>query len=248
MILNIKDLHASANGAEIIKGISLEVRENEFHVLMGPNGTGKTTLAEVIMGSPKFKVTGGDILVDGKSILGLSPEARAKLGLFLQFQNPVEIEGVGFVNFMYAAKKALQNGQIDVGGFMKEITAISQELQIDKGIVGRSLNQGFSGGEKKKSEILQLAALKPKIAILDEPDSGLDVDAIGTIAKVINRISAENKMGLLVITHYSRILLHMKPQFVHIMINGKIVKEGGSELIKFVDEKGYDPFLKNGSM
>lgn len=243
MTLEIKDLYVSTAGKEIIKGVNLKIEEGEFHVIMGPNGSGKTTLAKAIMGHPGVKVTKGEILVDGKSINALSPDKRAKLGLFLQFQNPVEIEGVGFVNFLRAAKESTTESTTDIKQFMAEIRNYTDKLAITNGIIGRSLNQGFSGGEKKKAEVLQMAVLKPKIAILDEPDSGLDIDAIKVVAENINEVAKKEKMALVVITHYSRILSYMEPEFIHIMADGKIVAEGGKELIPQLEKDGYDAFV-----
>jgi len=244
MILDIKDLCVSAAGKEIVKGVNLKIKEGEFHVIMGPNGCGKTTLAKAIMGHPGVKVTKGDIVVDKQSILGLSPDKRARLGLFLQFQNPVEIEGVGFVNFLRAAKESQTNNTSDIKEFMGEIRGYTEKLAITNGIIGRSLNHGFSGGEKKKAEVLQMAILKPKLAVLDEPDSGLDIDAVKAVAKNINEIAKKEKMGLLVITHYNRILSYMDPQFIHVMVDGKIVADGGKELVHRLEKDGYDSFVK----
>ncbi len=244
MNLEIKDLHVNIEEKEIVKGVNLKIKDNEFHVIMGPNGSGKSTLAKAIMGHPKLKVTKGDILVDNKSILKLSADKRAKLGIFLQFQNPIEIDGVGFVNFLHTAKRSVDDKDVDVNTFMKDIEEWSIKLKISNGIVGRSLNQGFSGGEKKKAEILQLAVLNPHLAILDEPDSGLDIDAIKVVATNINEIAEKHKMSLLVITHYSRILSYMKPQFVHVMVEGEMVAEGGKEIIEKLEKEGYDSFLK----
>ncbi|OWP53822.1 Fe-S cluster assembly ATPase SufC [Thermoplasmatales archaeon ARMAN] len=240
MLLEIKDLKAEIGGKSILNGVSLKLDTNEFHVLMGPNGSGKTTLAKAIMGHPGVKITGGDILVDGKSIIGLTPDKRAKLGLFMLFQNPSEIDGVGFVNFLRSSLESVNEQTINMKEFMDSIKSNVEHLNFDKNVVGRSLNKGFSGGEKKKAEILQMAILKPKIAILDEPDSGLDVDAIKIVAENINRIREENGPGLLVITHYSRILKYMKPEYVHVMLNGKIVKDGGVSLIEEIEKSGYD--------
>ena len=240
MLLEIKDLKAEIGGKGILNGVTLKLNTNEFHVLMGPNGSGKTTLAKAIMGHPGVKITGGDILVDGKSIIGLTPDKRAKLGLFMLFQNPSEIDGVGFVNFLRSSLESVNEQTINTKEFMDSIKSNVEHLNFDKNVVGRSLNKGFSGGEKKKAEILQMAILKPKIAILDEPDSGLDVDAIKIVAENINRIRGENGPGLLVITHYSRILKYMKPEHVHVMLNGKIVKDGGVSLIEEIEKAGYD--------
>jgi len=238
MKLEIKDLHVAVEGREVIKGISLSIGPGEFHVLMGPNGSGKTTLSKAIMGHPKMKVTKGDILADGKSILGMSTDRRAKLGLFLEFQNPVEIEGLGVVNFLNSAKASLSIGT-SFRDFMEEIAATAKKLRMKEEIVGRSLNYGLSGGEKKKMEILQMRLLKPRTAILDEPDSGLDVDAVRTVADNITEFQRETKAGILLITHYARILKYMKPQRVHVMIDGRIVKEGGGGLAEEIERKGY---------
>ncbi|MDE1846055.1 MAG: Fe-S cluster assembly ATPase SufC [Candidatus Micrarchaeota archaeon] len=246
MELEIKELHVSIDEKEIVKGVNLKVRSGEFHVIMGPNGSGKSTLAKSIMGHPKLKVTQGEILADGESVIGMSADKRAKMGIFLQFQNPIEIEGVGFVNFLHTAKRSVVQGDVDVNQFMGEIKQLTEKLKITNGIVGRSLNQGFSGGEKKKAEILQLAVMKPKLAILDEPDSGLDIDAIKTVAENINEIAAKHQMSILIITHYSRVLSYMKPQFVHVMANGRIVAEGSTELIEKLEKDGYESFTNKG--
>jgi Fe-S cluster assembly ATP-binding protein len=245
VLLEIKDLKAEIGGKNILNGVSLKLNINEFHVLMGPNGSGKTTLAKAIMGHPGVKITGGDILVDGKSIVGLTPDKRAKLGLFMLFQNPSEIDGVGFVNFLRSSLESVNEQTLNTKEFMDSIKSNVEHLNFDKSVVGRSLNKGFSGGEKKKAEILQMAILKPKIAILDEPDSGLDVDAIKIVAENINRIREENNPGLLVITHYSRILKYMKPEYVHVMLNGRIVKEGGVSLIEEIEKAGYDKVISS---
>ncbi len=243
MIMEIRDLYASVGEREILHGISLKVAQGEFHVVMGPNGSGKTTLAKAIMGHPGVKITGGEILVDGKSINDLSPDKRAKLGLFLQFQNPVEINGVGFVNFIKAAMESVSGGTINTKEMMNDIKGYTSKLKIDNGIVGRSLNDGFSGGEKKKGEILQMALLKPKIAILDEPDSGLDIDAIKVVAENINDVSKKENIGLVMITHYNRILSYMKPQFVHILVDGRLVYGGGAEAVDEIEKDGYDKYI-----
>lgn len=244
MKLEIKDLHVAIDGKEIVKGINLTINDGEFHVIMGPNGSGKTTLAKVVMGYPSLKITKGDILVDGQSIKEMSADKRAKLGLFLQFQNPVEIEGVGFVNFLRAARESLTDTTTDIKQFMGEIRSYTGKLVITNGIIGRSLNQGFSGGEKKKAEVLQMAVLKPKLAMLDEPDSGLDIDAVKVVAENVQEIAKTQKMALLLITHYSRILSYMQPQFVHIMAEGRIVAEGGHDLVLKLEKEGYDSFVK----
>lgn len=238
MKLEIKDLHVEVEDREIIKGINLGINEGEFHVLMGPNGSGKTTLSRTILGHTKMKITKGDILVDGNSILKLSTDKRAKLGLFLLFQSPIEVEGLGLLNFLNTAKASLQEN-LSFKEFMEEIKQSAQKLHIKEDIIGRSLNYGFSGGEKKKIEVLQMELLRPKIAILDEPDSGLDVDAVRTVAENVNDFQAKSKAGILLITHYSRILNYMKPEFVHVMIDGMIAREGGRELADRIEKEGY---------
>jgi Fe-S cluster assembly ATP-binding protein len=244
MELKIEDLHVDVEGKEIIKGLSLKMAQGETHVIMGPNGSGKSTLAKTIMGHPHYKITKGDILVDGKSILEMTTDVRAKLGLFLQFQNPVEIEGVGFMNFLHLASQSMGTKQGTTKEFMKEIKGKIKELKMNEDFIGRPLNMGFSGGEKKKSEVLQMSVLKPKIAILDEPDSGLDIDAIKQVSESISKMAESEKMGVLIITHYSRILSYMKPTFVHVMVGGLIVEEGGKELIEKLEKQGYDSYLK----
>ncbi len=239
MKLEIRDLHVAIDGKEVIKGMSLSIGPGEFHVLMGPNGSGKTTLSKAIMGHPRTKVTEGDIRVDGKSILGLSTDRRAKLGLFLEFQNPVEIEGLGVVNFLNSARSSLAVSS-SFKDFMEEIGSTAKKLHVKEEIVGRSLNYGLSGGEKKKMEILQMRLLRPRMVILDEPDSGLDVDAVKTVARNITEFQKETKAGMLLITHYARILKYMKPRYVHVMVDGRIVKEGGGRLADEIERKGYE--------
>ncbi len=239
MLLELKDLYVEAEGKEIVKGVSLKIKEGEQHVLMGPNGSGKTTLAKAIMGHPQLKITKGDILIDGENIKDLKPNERAKKGIFLEFQNPTEIEGLGLMNFLNTARGAVGNTQ-SFKDFLTEVKDTSKDLKIKEDLIGRSLNFGFSGGEKKKTEILQMSVLKPKIAILDEPDSGLDVDAVKVVAQSINLLQKKTGLGLLVITHYSRILNYMSPQFIHVMHDGKIVREGGKELIEKIEKEGYE--------
>lgn len=240
MKLELKDLRVSIEEKEVVKGVNLKVNQGELHVIMGPNGSGKTTLAKTIMGHPQPKVTGGEILADGKSILGLKPNERAKLGLFLEFQSPTEIEGLGLVSFLNTAKGAITGSRPSFKEFMHEIKENAEKLALKEDLIGRSLNFGFSGGEKKKTEILQMAVLKPKIAILDEPDSGLDVDAVKIVAENVNALMKMHGMGAILITHYSRIINYMNPDVIHIMKDGIIVKEGGRDLIREVEEKGYN--------
>ena len=243
MYLEIKGLHAGIEGKEIIKGLDLKVSQGETHVIMGPNGSGKSTLAKAVLGHPHVGVTSGDIIVDGKSILGMTTDARARMGLFLQFQNPAEIEGVGYINFLHLAKQSMGDTSTSTREFMKEIKGRIGSLKMSEDFIKRPLNQGFSGGEKKKSEILQMGVLKPKIAILDEPDSGLDIDAIKTVSDSINEIAQREHSGLLIITHYSRILKYIRPDFVHVMVDGKIVDEGRQELIDRLEKEGYDSYV-----
>jgi Fe-S cluster assembly ATP-binding protein len=244
MILEIKDLYVNIEGKEILKGLNLKISQGETHVIMGPNGSGKSTLARTILGHPKSTVTKGDILIDNESILPLTTDKRAKLGLFLQFQNPTEIEGVGFINFLHLARQAGGESAMSTKEFMTEVKGSISDLKMGEDFLGRSLNQGFSGGEKKKAEVLQLSILKPKIAILDEPDSGLDIDAIKIVSSAVNKLSTKDNLGLLIITHYSRILSFIKPQFVHVMVDGKIVADGGNELIEKLEKDGYDAYIK----
>ncbi len=239
MILEIKDLHVSIGDKEVVKGVSLTIKEGEFHVLMGPNGSGKTSLSRAIMGHPKMKITEGDILIDGKSIKELSADRRAALGLFLEFQNPIEVDGLGLANFLNTAKASISDEKISPREFLNEIKEHGKKLKLRDDLIQRPLNVGFSGGEKKKVEILQMQMLKPKIAILDEPDSGLDVDAVKVVAENINDYAKRQGCGIMLITHYSRILKYMEPQFVHIIHDGKIVKEGGRELAEEIEKEGY---------
>lgn len=239
MILEIKDLHADAEQKNVLKGLNLKVGGGELHVLMGPNGSGKTTLAKAIMGHPSVKITKGHILVDGESINELPVNERAKKGIFLEFQNPVEIEGLGIVNFLNTARGALGKEKISYKEFMGEIKSNTESLKIKEDLIGRSLNYGFSGGEKKKMEILQMSMLKPKIAILDEPDSGLDVDAVRIVAENINEFRKKTGASVLLITHYSRIINYMQPQFIHVMADGRIAREGGKELLEQIEKEGY---------
>ena len=245
--LTIKDLHVEVEGKEIVKGIDLIIKEGEVHVLMGPNGSGKTTISYALMGHPKYKVTKGEVLLDGQNILNLSPDKRAKLGLFLGFQYPVEISGVSLLNFLRTTYMTINgNKKTDVGEevlslleFREFLKQKLRELQMDESFANRYLNEGFSGGEKKRTEVLQMSILKPKIAVIDEADSGADVDALKLIAKGISDINKSNNTGILLITHYNRILHHISPHYVHVMIDGKIVKSGDKKLADEIESKGY---------
>ena len=239
--LSIKELHASVDGKKILNGLNLEVKSGETTVLMGPNGSGKSTLAHVIMGHPKYLVESGRIMFNGKNVLDLPVNERAKLGIFLSFQYPSEIHGVTVSNFLRTALNAVNAERLSVSQFRELLQEKMKLLHIDESFVNRSLNAGFSGGEKKKCEILQLAIMQPKLAILDETDSGLDIDALRIVSEGVNKIKNEHKqMGVLVITHYNRILEYIKPDTVHVMLNGKIVMSGGSELVEKLEEKGYE--------
>ncbi len=240
MELKISDLHASIGSKEILNGLDLCIKERELHVLMGPNGSGKTTLAKAVFGHPEVSITKGDIAVDKKSIINMKTNERAALGLFLGFQNPVEIEGLGFVNFLRSTMDALGK-HTDVKTLMKEIESNAAFLGISEGILGRSLNVGFSGGEKKKGEALQMLMQKPKIAILDEPDSGLDIDATKAVAQSIEKAKKEGA-GILIITHHKNILEYVNVDFVHIMVEGRIVANGGKELAEKLEKNGYEAF------
>jgi len=237
--LEIRGLHASVEGKEILKGIDLTVRQGETHALMGPNGSGKSTLANVLMGRPGYAVTAGEVLFKGENILALTPDQRAARGLFLAMQYPVEVPGVSVVNFLRTAYKAVKGEDISALGFRKHMKEKMELVGVEDEMVRRYVNQGFSGGEKKKNEILQLAVLEPDIAILDETDSGLDIDSLKAVATGVEKLIGPS-LGVLVITHYQRILNYIHPDFVHVMMAGRIVKEGGPELAKELEDKGYE--------
>ncbi|MDP2672292.1 MAG: Fe-S cluster assembly ATPase SufC [Nanoarchaeota archaeon] len=237
-MLEIKNLHVEIEGKEILKGVNLKLEKGKVHALMGPNGSGKSTLANVIMGNPKYKITKGEILFNGEDITNLNPSQRAKKGIFLSFQNPSEIEGVTISNFLRTALNNLNNKKISVLDFHKLLKEKLKFLKMPENFSERYLNQGFSGGEKKKSEILQLNILNPKVAILDETDSGLDIDALKIIASGVNALMNKEKI-IIVITHYKRILEYLKPDNIFVMLNGKIALEGGRELVDQLEKKGY---------
>ena len=243
--LEIRNLHVNVGGQEIIKGLNLKINQGEVHALMGPNGAGKSTLSNAIMGHPKHEVTEGQILLDGENITSLSVEERSHKGIFLAFQYPVSIPGVTMANFLRVAVNAKLKAQdpdskgISLVEFRKKMKAKMDLLKMDYSFGGRYLNEGFSGGEKKRAEVLQLAMLEPKFAILDETDSGLDIDAIRIVSEGVNSLAGDN-LGILVITHYQRLLNYIKPDFVHILFDGRIVETGGPELALKLEEHGYD--------
>lgn len=242
-MLRIQDLHADINGKEILKGIDLVVRPGEVHAIMGPNGSGKSTLSAVLTGNPAYEVTGGTVEFCGKDLLSLSPEDRSHEGLFLSFQYPVEIPGVSMVNFMRAAineqRKYRGEDPMSATEFLKLMREKRAIVELDNKLAGRSVNEGFSGGEKKRNEIFQMAMLEPRLSILDETDSGLDIDALRIVAEGVNKLKTDNN-ATIVITHYQRLLDYIAPDFVHVLYKGRIVKSGGPELALELEEKGYD--------
>jgi Fe-S cluster assembly ATP-binding protein len=239
MSLEIKNLHVRIEEREILRGLDLTVKKNETHALMGPNGSGKSTLANTILGNPTYQVTEGQILFNGEDLTEAAPDERARAGLFLAFQYPATIPGVSVANFLRMAVNAGREEPIKVKEFGQLLGENMDLLRIDRDFTKRYLNEGFSGGEKKRAEILQLAMLRPQIAILDETDSGLDIDALRIVSDGVNALRGPD-MGSLIITHYTRILEYVKPDFVHIMLDGRIVREGGSELADELEDKGYD--------
>jgi Fe-S cluster assembly ATP-binding protein len=245
--LEIKNLHVSVETEqgtkEILRGVDLVIKSGETHAVMGPNGSGKSTLAYSIAGHPKYQVTKGEILLDGQNVLEMSVDERARAGLFLAMQYPVEIPGVSVSNFLRTAKTAVDGKAPALRGWIADVKTAMEKLKMDSAFTERNVNEGFSGGEKKRHEILQMELLKPKIAILDETDSGLDVDALRVVAEGVNRITAENSMGVLLITHYTRILNYIKPDFVHVFVAGKIAEQGGPELADRLEADGYDRYV-----
>lgn len=239
--LEIKDLHVEIEGKEILKGVNLTINTGEIHAIMGPNGTGKSTLASAIMGHPKYEVTSGSVLLDGEDVLEMEVDERAKAGLFLAMQYPSEITGVTNADFMRSAINARreEGDEISLMKFIRELDSKMDVLEMDQDMATRYLNEGFSGGEKKRNEILQLMMLKPKFAVLDEIDSGLDIDALKIVSNGINEMRGEG-FGCLIITHYQRLLNYITPDFVHVMMQGRVVKSGGAELAKQLEESGYD--------
>ena len=241
--LEIRNLHVTAEGKEILKGVSLDVEKGSIHALMGPNGSGKSTLANAIMGHPGLEITDGEILFEGEDITEADPDERSRAGLFMAFQYPVAIPGVTVAKYlrmvMNARREARGEAAISLKDFRKTVEAAMELTKVPREFSNRYLNDGFSGGEKKRMEILQLALLNPRLAVLDETDSGLDIDALNTVAHGVNTVAQGSDMGVLIITHYQRILHMVTPQFVHIMFDGRIVKEGGPELVEQLEKRGY---------
>lgn len=241
--LEIRNLRVAVDGREILKGVNLVVPKGEIHALMGPNGSGKSTLAQTLLGHPRYEVLDGEVLWKGQNILELSPDERAKLGLFLAFQHPIEIPGVILGNFLHIAYQAVKGVEIPIGQFNRVLMKKMRMLEIDPSFIGRGLNEGFSGGERKRCEILQMALLEPEFAVMDETDSGLDIDGVRIVANAVNRLYEQSggQMGFLIITHYSRILRYIQPLHkTHIMMDGRIVFSGDPELVDELEEKGYD--------
>ncbi|MEY4411475.1 MAG: hypothetical protein RLZ69_1049 [Actinomycetota bacterium] len=246
-LLEIKNLHVSVETDQgekrILRGVDLQIRTGETHAIMGPNGSGKSTLAYTIAGHPKYTVTEGEILLDGENVLEMSVDERARAGLFLAMQYPVEIPGVSVSNFLRTAKTAIAGEAPALRTWVKEVRESMDNLKMDKAFSERNVNEGFSGGEKKRHEILQLELLKPQFAVLDETDSGLDVDALKIVSEGVNRAKETNDMGVLLITHYTRILKYIKPDFVHVFVAGKVAEEGGPELAERLEAEGYDRYV-----
>jgi len=240
--LEIKDLHVSVEGNEILKGINLTIKSGEFHAVMGPNGTGKSTLASAVMGHPKYEVTKGSITLNGEDVLEMEVDERARAGLFLAMQYPSEVSGVTTSEFLRSAinSRREEGDEISLMTFIKEMDEALDDLEIDKNMAQRYLNEGFSGGEKKRNEILQLMMLKPGIAILDEIDSGLDIDALRIVSDAVNKVREKTGLGTLNITHYQRLLNYIKPDYVHVIMAGRIVKSGGPELAERLEAEGYE--------
>ncbi|MBR4757183.1 MAG: Fe-S cluster assembly ATPase SufC [Bacteroidaceae bacterium] len=249
-MLEIRDLHASIDGKEILKGINLTIKDGEVHALMGQNGAGKSTLSNIIVGHPAYEVTQGSIVFNGQDLLAMAPEERAHAGVFLSFQQPVEIPGVSMTNFMRAALNAKRKAQglepLNATDFLKMMRERRKIVELDNKLANRSVNEGFSGGEKKRNEIFQMAMLEPTFSILDETDSGLDVDALRIVAEGFNKLRTPQTSAL-VITHYQRLLDYLKPDIIHVLIGGQIVYTGGPEVATMIEEKGFDQFIVHNS-
>ncbi|MDH3892116.1 MAG: Fe-S cluster assembly ATPase SufC [candidate division Zixibacteria bacterium] len=238
-LFEFKNIHVSVEGNEVVSGVSLKIAAGEIHAIMGPNGSGKSSLSNALMGHPAYTITQGEAFIDGVSILDMATDQRSQAGLFLAFQYPLAIPGVSVANFMRAALKSHRGPDADMSDFRKLFKAEMKALSVDESFASRYLNDGFSGGEKKRVEVLQMSILKPRIALLDETDSGLDIDALKVVSKGINRFSSEEN-GILLVTHYQRLLNYVKPNYVHVMMDGKLVKHGGPELALKLEESGYD--------
>ncbi len=249
--LEIRDLHVSvqteSGPSEILRGVDLTVKQGETHAIMGPNGSGKSTLAYSIAGHPKYTVTSGTVTLDGADVLAMTVDERARAGVFLAMQYPVEVPGVSVSNFLRSAKTAIDGEAPKLRTWVKDVKEAMDRLSVDPSFAERSVNEGFSGGEKKRHEILQLDLLRPKIAVLDETDSGLDIDALRVVSDGVNRVRESGEVGVLLITHYTRILRYIKPDFVHVFIDGRIVEEGGPELAERLEAEGYERFAKAGA-
>jgi Fe-S cluster assembly ATP-binding protein len=249
--LEIRDLHVSVETKEgpkpILRGVDLTVSSGETHAIMGPNGSGKSTLAYSLAGHPKYQVTSGTVTLDGEDVLAMSVDERARAGLFLAMQYPVEVPGVSVSNFLRTAKTAIAGEAPPLRTWVKDVNGAMELLRMDPQFAERSVNEGFSGGEKKRHEILQMELLKPAVAILDETDSGLDVDALRIVSEGVNRAKAATDLGVLLITHYTRILRYIKPDFVHVFVDGRVAEEGGPELAERLENEGYDRFLTTGA-
>ena len=243
-LLQIDNLHVAVEGKEILKGLSLTVNRGEIHALMGPNGSGKSTLSYALMGHPRYQVTQGSVRYEGEDLLGLKPEERARQGIFLAFQYPLAIPGVSVMNFLRTAMKSVRGKDVAIKEYRQELKAAMAMLSIEDAMTSRAVNDGFSGGEKKRLEILQLALLKPKLALLDETDSGLDIDALRIVSEGINKVSGP-QMGVLLITHYQRLLSYVQPHVVHVLIDGRIERSGGKELALELEQHGYDTIEKS---
>ncbi|MHB1489101.1 hypothetical protein GALL_370630 [mine drainage metagenome] len=245
--LEIRDLHVSVETKEgakqILRGVNLSVSSGETHAIMGPNGSGKSTLAYSLAGHPKYTVTSGTVTLDGEDVLAMKVDERARAGLFLAMQYPVEVPGVSVTNFLRTAKTAIDGQAPKLRTWTKEVKTAMEKLRMDESFAARSVNEGFSGGEKKRHEILQLELLSPKFAILDETDSGLDVDALRIVSEGVNRVKSTTDIGVLLITHYTRILRYITPDFVHVFVDGRVAEEGGPELADRLEDEGYDRFL-----
>ena len=249
--LEIRDLHVSVETKEgakqILRGVDLTVNSGETHAIMGPNGSGKSTLAYSLAGHPKYQITSGTVLLDGEDVLAMSVDERARAGMFLAMQYPVEVPGVSVSNFLRTAKTAIDGEAPPLRSWVKDVRGAMDALRMDSSFAERSVNEGFSGGEKKRHEILQMELLKPRFAILDETDSGLDVDALRVVSEGVNRVRENSDVGVLLITHYTRILRYIQPDFVHVFVDGKIAEEGGPELAERLENEGYDRFLQAGA-